>query len=504
MHQRPIWSVPGKAEPSQLFLAYCAGYDVVARPPADLLLLPHDLTTNQAHLVMLARTGIVPPEPARALAGALSRLAGVIERGEFILDPACEDVHMNIESWLSREIGPESAGHLHTARSRNDQVATDMRLFLRDHVLALEAGVDALIAALLARAEEGIHLPLPGFTHHRHGAISSVAHLCTAYAQALLRDVERLASVYERVNRSPLGAVAGYGTSWKIDRDYTARLLGFSGVEANTLDPVSNRWEMEAEVGAVVCLLLNHLSTMAQDMILFSTEEYGLLSLPEEMTTGSSVMPQKRNPDFAEVTKARAATAAGQLSALLSLAKGNPSGYNRDTQWSKYLIIDLLSQVELAPEVFTAVVGRMRWNPDALERSVSEGFLYAVDLADGLAQEFHIPFRQAYRAVGAAVAAARKSGRGDVSLADLHAGLANEGAEVRPNDEWLARYCNWKHNLSRRSHYGGAAPEAEKGIFLALRQSLDSLRGEWELRVGELRKADAALEREIADLRVNR
>ncbi|MBE7558600.1 argininosuccinate lyase [bacterium] len=428
------------------------------------------------------------------------KLESVIEKREFVLDPASEDVHMNIEAWLARDIGPDAAGHLHTARSRNDQVATDMRLFLRERLLSLEASVDGLVASLLARAQAWLELPIPGFTHHRHGAISTVAHLCTAYAQALLRDGRRLASAHERVNRSPLGAVAGYGTSWTIDRDYAARLLGFSGVEANTLDPVSNRWELEAEVGAAVCVLLNHLSTLAQDMILLSPEEYGLLVLPEDLTTGSSVMPQKRNPDFAEVTKARAAAAAGHLAALLSLSRGNLSGYNRDTQWSKYLIIDLLSQVELAPEVMAAVVERMEWDREALERSVKAGFLYAVDLADGLAQEFHVPFRRAYRAVGSAVAHARKAGRGDVAPADLHAGLAAEGLDVQPNADWLACHCDWKHNLSRRAHFGGPAPAAEKGVIMALQEARESARRDWELRVAADTKAHEQLLAELRQL----
>ena len=492
MNERPVWAMMGKAEPSEAVVAYCAGYDVVERPAADTLLLAADVMTNQAHRVMLARTGIVPAPAAADLAGALRRLEALVDEDEFELDPVYEDVHMNIESWLGHEVGGEAAGWLHTARSRNDQVATDMRIYLRRRVLFLQAAVLGLVDALLNAAEGHLETPLPGFTHHRHGAISTVAHWCTAHAQALLRDSERLAGVFERVNRSPLGAVAGYGTSWQIDRDLCARLLGFAGVEANTLDPISTRWETEADVGGAACILINHLSTLAQDMILFSTEEYGLLRLPADLTTGSSVMPQKRNPDFAEVTKARAATAGGHLSALLSLSRGNLSGYNRDTQWTKYLIMDLLGEVEAAPGIMSLVVERVEWDREALLASVGRGFLYAVDLADGLSQEFDLPFRRAYRAVGAAVEAARAAGRGDVELEDLLSGLKDEAADAAPDAAWLARFRDWKHNLLRRSHYGGPAPESERGVIDTLRQQREAAGQQHALREKNLAAAAAA------------
>jgi argininosuccinate lyase len=500
MKESPVWSAKGKAKPSDLVVAYCAGRDVVPRPPADSLLVPCDVQTNKAHLVMLAQTGIIPAKEAGILAGALLELEQVINQGDFDLLPEHEDVHINIEAWLAKNTSAVAAGYLHTARSRNDQVACDMRLFLRDRILQLEEHTLGLITTLCTRAHDLVDLPIPGFTHHRHGAVSTVAHLYSAHAQALARDLERLQSAYQRVNRSPLGAVAGYGTSWPIDRELSARLLGFDTVEPNTLDAISTRWEMEAEIGSCCSILMNHLSTMSQDMILFSTGEYNLVHLPEELTTGSSVMPQKRNPDFAEVTKARAAVVAGHLGSLLSLSRGNLSGYNRDTQWSKYLIMDLLDEVGKAPQVAALVWESAQWNRKELQCSVGRGFLYAVDLADGLARDFSIPFRLAYRAIGAAVAHAREDDREDIHIDDLKSGLEAESLECKPDKEWLTRHRNAESNLMRRSHLGGPAPQSEQVMLKTLEQSCRDFSCNQETRKIHLERSTEYLSRELRKL----
>jgi argininosuccinate lyase len=466
--QRQIWGNHLSQPPDELMVRFCAGRDVTPLPMADEELLPFDLWGNRAHAIMLHRRGMLEKRALKAILKALAELEREWHAGRYALDPALEDVHINIERYVTRKAGPQAGGRLHTARSRNDQVACDMRLYLRARLLELAEGVGALVPVLLEQAREHSDTLMPGFSHHQPAMLTTWGHWLCAYAQSLCRDLERLRAAYDLVNRSPLGAVAGFGTSWPIDRELTAGLLGFARVELNTLDAIAARGEHEAQVAHGCAALMNHLALIAQDLILLSHPYWGMVSLADAYTTGSSVMPQKRNPDLAEVIKGKAGWAAGMASALLGAPRGAMTGYNRDIQFTKYAVMDLLRECLPAPLVLKGAMETLTVNQEVMRERLGQGFLAAVDFADALARTLNLPFRAAYDITATAV---RLSGDGgEITPKAARQALKQAKQEPAKAKEVLAALDDPLRIVTWRQHTGAPAKHPVRVAVEALYQ----------------------------------
>ena len=394
--QPQIWGKHLSNPPDEQNVLFCAGRDVQEIPMADQILLPFDIWTNRAHCIMLHKQEIISGSCLRKILTGLGKLENLIEEGNFELDPKKEDVHINVEDFVTEDQGVDAGGRMHIGRSRNDQTACDMRLYLRSSCLNLFFAVKNFASALLLKAEENAESVMPGFTHYQPAMVTSWGHWLCSYIQGLCRDLERLEFALSLVNRNPLGAAAAFGTSWPIDRALTTKLLAFEKIDFNTLDCIVSRWENEAQLAHSISLLMNHLSIVAQDLIFLSHPYVGVIQIDDNYVTGSSIMPQKKNPDFAEVIKSKASLAHGMLSGLLSIQKGAMSGYNRDTQTSKYLIMDLIRECESAPLILQGVFESLKVNHKKMKELSETDFLNATDIADHLARKLNLPFRECY------------------------------------------------------------------------------------------------------------
>lgn len=418
-----LWGGRFEKLPPKEIVDFLSGRDVKGIPPCDERLIPYDLWGNRAHLLMLCRQGIVSKQDGRRIFKGLEALESLYRKGMFKLDPSKEDVHSNIESFLIERLGMEYGGKIHTGRSRNDQIALDMRLYLRDQVLGYVEGLTELIDSLLIQAKEHRSTVMPGYTHHQPAMATTFGHLLLSFSEALLRDIKRFIHWFALFNKNPLGAAAGYGTSFPIDRILTSKLLGFDGPSENVLDPITQRWEPEAELAYSICMMMNHLSTMAQTLILLSTSEFQMVRLSDQHSTGSSIMPQKRNPCSLEVIKAKAAFAQGTLVSLLSVGKGLLSGYNRDTQWTKYWIMDLVEETQPALRVMADVIRLLQINKAEMLKKAEAGFLSATSLMEWLVASFKLPMRKAKMVMEKAVKYSEREGEKEVSFKNLKKAL---------------------------------------------------------------------------------
>ena len=485
----PVWGKRLASEAGEANVAYCAGWDVQGRGAADLELLPYDLWTNRAHCVMLARAGVIPRVELRKILKALDALEGLAAKGEFTLDPALEDVHVNVEAFVEWRAGAGPAGRMHTGRSRNDQVATDMRLWLRERTLEFAEALLELVQGLARLARRHARTPMPGLTHQQPAAWTTFGHWAAAHAQAFTRDLRAVLEQLGAMNLSPLGAAAAYGTSWPIDRAFAAGLMGFDAVQVNSLDCITNRSEFEARVAGALAVWGTHAAALSQDLILFSSPPWQLLRIGDAYVTGSSIMPQKRNPDFAEVTKAKAALAGAAAATLLDLTRGDPSGYNREQQWSKYLTLDLFAELGPAPLVLRGALESLALDKARMRTLPRGDYLEAADAADYLARSRAAPFRTTYRWLGEAVRRSEESG---APLAEaINEVLARERG-VRPLDAGeVANLDSPAWLLARRTSAGGPSPESVLAQCAELRKELgglrDALRG-WRKRIEQGRK----------------
>jgi argininosuccinate lyase len=427
----------------------------------DLRLLDDDIVASIAHARMLGERRILRQEEADALRRGLEELRDDVRAGRFLPDPRHEDVHMAVEARLVEQLG-EVGKKLHTARSRNDQVATDVRLWLKRALVALDRASAGLIATLLARVESDGRTLLPGYTHLQRGQPILLGHHLLAHAFALARDRERFADALRRVDRSPLGACALAGTSHPIDRERTAELLGFGGLIENAMDAVSAR-DHEQEVAAACAICMTHLSRMAEELVLWSSSEFGLVRLADAYATGSSVMPQKRNPDGAELVRGKAARVYGDLQALLALVKGLPLAYNRDLQEDRHALFDAL-------DTTAACLGIMdgMWRTLAVERERFETELHgdtslATDWADALVER-GVPFREAHEILGRVVRRCAERGGGLDRL------TADEAERFHPALGEVRMLLDPRAAAERRTSRGGTAwREIERQIALLRR-----------------------------------
>jgi argininosuccinate lyase len=367
----------------------------------DRALARYDIRGSIAHARMLARVGLLSAEDAERLVAGLSELGGEIERGELALDPALEDIHMHVEARLRERLGPV-AGRLHTGRSRNDQVATDLALYLRDAALAARRGLHQLQAVLVERAREHVDTVLPGYTHLQRAQPVRLAHHWLAFVAMLGRDAERFADLRGRLRACPLGAGALAGSTLPLDREDTARALGFEAPAGNSMDAVASR-DTALEFLAHTAIAMVHLSRLAEELVLWSSAEFGFVELADAFSTGSSLMPQKKNPDVPELVRGKSGRAIGNLVALLTVLKGLPLTYNRDLQEDKEPLFDSARTLGDSLEVMAGAVATLRVDEGRMRRAAEDPMLLATDLAEALVRE-GVPFREAHEAVGRVVA----------------------------------------------------------------------------------------------------
>ena len=455
-----MWGGRFEASPDEVMEAINASIDF------DRRLYAEDIAGSIAHVTMLAKQGIVSQDDADAIADGLRRVQGEIEAGGFPFDRALEDIHMNIEARLAALIGP-AAGRLHTARSRNDQVATDLRLWLRARLDQADGACRALQAALIDRAEEHAATVMPGFTHLQVAQPVSFGHHLLAYVEMIGRDRGRLADCRKRLNESPLGAAALAGTSFPIDRAMTAEALGFDRPAANSIDAVSDR-DFVVEALAAAALIAMHLSRFAEELVLWSSAQFGFVTLSDRFSTGSSIMPQKRNPDAAELVRGKSGRIAGALISLLTMMKGLALTYSKDMQEDKEPLFDAFDSLALCLAVTTGMVRDITVNADAMARAAGTGHATATDLADWLVQEAGVPFREAHAITGRIVKLADENSCDlkDLALADLQA------IEPRITADVVA-LLDPATAIARRTSEGGTAPsEVAKQIARARQRFL--------------------------------
>ena len=373
----------------------------------DCRMYRQDITGSMAHAAMLGATGILPKADADTLIDGLQTVLDDLDSGKLQFDPTCEDIHMFVEQVLTERLG-DVGKKLHTARSRNDQVALDLRMYLREQCDAISAQVKTLIEALVDRAAEYKSAIMPGYTHLQRAQPITFGHHLMAYAMMLLRDRSRLADCRKRMNRSPIGCCALAGTTYPTDRAMEAAQLGFDGICMNSLDGVSDR-DFCAEFLSALSILMMHLSRLSEELILWTSWEFGFVELSDAYTTGSSIMPQKKNSDMAELIRGKTGRVYGDLVGLLTMLKGLPMAYNKDMQEDKEGVFDACDTVSMCLPVMTGMIETMMAKPEAMKKAAQRGFINATDLADYLVRK-GLPFRSAYKISGAIVGDCVKSG----------------------------------------------------------------------------------------------
>jgi argininosuccinate lyase len=440
-----MWGGRFAAGPSAIMEAINASIDF------DVRLITQDIQGSKAHAAMLASQGIISQADGDAILAGLDRVLAEAAAGRLPKSRALEDVHMNVEARLGELIG-EAAGRLHTARSRNDQVATDLRLWVRDAIDRLDGGLQRLQAILIGRAEEHADAVMPGFTHLQTAQPVTLGHHLLAYVEMLGRDRGRMADCRRRLNECPLGAAALAGTSFPIDRRMTAEALGFDRPAANSLDAVSDR-DFAIEFLAAAALTAVHLSRLAEEIVLWCAEPFGFIRLADEFSTGSSIMPQKRNPDAAELVRAKVGRIAGALTSLLMVMKGLPLAYGKDMQEDKEPVFDAADTLELCLAATAGMMASATFDRARMRAAACRGFAAATDLADWLVREKGLPFRRAHHIVGALVKAAEARGQGleDLDLESMR--------QVEPSlSEEVYGVLDIDQVVQRRTSEGGTAP----------------------------------------------
>jgi len=418
----------------------------------DKALAPQDIRASKAHASMLAAQGIIPKDDARKIAAGLDRVLEEIASGRFRFFRALEDVHMHVESRLEELIG-EPARRLHTARSRNDQVVTDFKLYVRDWIDAADPALAALQLALARKAQAHNDTIMPGFTHLQSAQPVTFGHHLLAYVEMLARDRGRFADARARLNECPLGAAALAGTSFAIDRHATCAALGFDRPTANSLDSVADR-DFALETLAAAAITALHLSRLAEEIVIWMTPQFSFVRLSDEFTTGSSIMPQKRNPDAAELVRAKAGRITAAFQALAMVMKGLPLAYSKDMQEDKEATFDALASLRLVLAAMTGMVEDLTPNPQVMRKAAAAGNSTATDLADWLVRVQGVPFREAHHIVGRIVAVAEKRG---VPLNELP--LSNIQAVSPRIIEAVYPLLSVESSVGSRTSFGGTAPQ---------------------------------------------
>ena len=434
----------------------------------DRRLYEQDIDGSIAHATMLAKTGIVSEADRDLIVQGLEAIRAEIKSGEFLWSAALEDVHMNIEARLTQRIG-DAGKRLHTGRSRNDQVATDIRLYLRSAIDAILLEILRLQSALVDLAEREADTIMPGFTHLQVAQPVTFGHHLMAWFEMLRRDLARLQDCRQRVNSMPLGAAALAGTSYPIDREYTARLLGFEAVAGNSLDAVSDR-DFALEFVAASALLMTHLSRFSEELVIWTSAQFAFITLPDRFCTGSSIMPQKKNPDVPELVRGKTGRVNGHLMALLTLMKGQPLAYNKDNQEDKEPLFDTVDTVLGSLRAFADMTPALEAKRETMYQAAKQGFATATDLADYLVRK-GLPFRDAHEVVGRAVRLGVDTQRdlAEMELAELQAFSPMIQADVY-------QVLTLEGSVAARNHPGGTAPAQVRAAVATARQWLETVR----------------------------
>jgi argininosuccinate lyase len=432
----------------------------------DRHLYAQDITASKAHAAMLAAQGIITANDAKNIGKGLDTILSEIRKGSFEFKRALEDIHMNVEGRLSELIGP-AAGRLHTARSRNDQVATDFRLFVRDTIDDIDAALARYQAALVRRALEHADTVMPGFTHLQTAQPVTLGHHLMAYVEMAARDRGRFRDARKRLNESPLGAAALAGTSFPIDRELTARTLGFDRPMANSLDAVSDR-DFVLETLSAASITAVHLSRFAEEIVLWTSPLVGLVRLSDKFTTGSSIMPQKRNPDAAELVRAKTGRVIGALTGLLIVMKGLPLAYQKDMQEDKQGAMEAFAALSLAVRAMTGMVDDLVPEAERMKQAAGDGYATATDLADWLVRTLKMPFRDAHHVTGRIVGLAAKDG---VALHELPLAVM-QSVEPRITAQALT-VLSVESSVKSRTSYGGTAPKNVRAQAKAWQKRLE-------------------------------
>ncbi|WP_048645213.1 argininosuccinate lyase [Nitratireductor soli] len=431
----------------------------------DKKLYAQDIRGSLAHAAMLAKTGIISADDEKNIAHGLNTILSEIETGSFTFSTRLEDIHMNVEARLAELIGP-AAGRLHTARSRNDQVALDFRLWVKEELQRVDAALGRLLEAFVARAEEHAASVMPGFTHLQSAQPVTFGHHLMAYVEMFGRDRSRVRDAIERLDESPIGAAALAGTGFPVDRHMTAKALGFREPTRNSIDTVSDR-DFALEFLSLSAICAVHLSRLAEEIVIWSTPQFGFVRLSDSFSTGSSIMPQKKNPDAAELIRAKTGRINGDLIALLTVMKGLPLAYSKDMQEDKEAVFDAAETLDLMLAAMTGMIGDLVVNKDAMKRAAGAGFSTATDLADWLVREAGLPFREAHHATGRAVALAeeRKCGLEKLPLEDLQA--------INPSiTDGVYSVLSVANSVRSRTSYGGTAPSEVRRQIRAWKKRL--------------------------------
>ncbi|MEO0881886.1 MAG: argininosuccinate lyase [Pseudomonadota bacterium] len=456
-----MWGGRFAARPSDIMESINASIDV------DQRMAMEDIEGSKAHAAMLAATGIISDSDNLAIQDGLDKIAKEIKENAFPFSRALEDIHMNIEARLKELIG-EPAGRLHTARSRNDQVVTDFRLWVRGALGEASDRLEMLQSALVERADEHTATIMPGFTHLQTAQPVTLGHHLLAYVEMLDRDRGRFGDAQVRLNECPLGSAALAGTGFPIDRTMTAETLGFDRPMANSLDAVSAR-DFALEALSALSIAATHLSRLAEEIVLWTSAQFGFASLSDEWSTGSSIMPQKRNPDAAELVRAKASLIASKYAALQGAVKALPLAYAKDLQDDKALTFDAFDSFDLCARAMAGMVETMTFYPDAMRAAAAKGFSTATDLADYLVRELQMPFREAHHVTGRLVARAEAAG---VDLSEL-APDELRGEEPRLTDHVYSILTVDASAASRKS-YGGTAPQCVAEQVAAWKERLEA------------------------------
>ena len=446
-------------EPTDAFVeAFTASVDF------DRRLYRYDIEGSIAHATMLARQGILTEDERDSIVQGLTRIRQRIEQGDFTWSVSLEDVHMNIESALTADIG-DAGKKLHTGRSRNDQVATDVRLYLRDEIATIRNEIQRLQQALLDLAEREAETIMPGFTHLQTAQPITFGHHMMAWFEMLARDRDRLADCARRLNVMPLGAAALAGTTYPIDRHYTAKLLGFDRPSENSLDSVSDR-DFVIEFSAAAALVMMHLSRFSEELIIWSSAQFGFVELSDSFCTGSSIMPQKKNPDVPELVRGKTGRIFGHLMGLLTLMKGQPLVYNKDNQEDKEPLFDTVDNLKGSLKVFADMIPAINCRHDKMRAATLQGFATATDLADYLVRQ-GIPFRDAHEVVGKAVGLCveKSCDLSDLTLQELQ---GFSGAIKQDVFEVLTL----EGSVAARNHIGGTAPEQVRQAIVRAKKEM--------------------------------